>query len=66
MRALVDEMRAQGVDWDASRGEVAAVLLDDALRDLEPDPRTYVDPKLWSDWLAFLRGGAENGGLVVR
>jgi hypothetical protein len=66
MRALVDEMRAQGVEWDPARKEVSAVAIDDALRSLASEPRTYVEPKLWADWVAFLADAAENGGLVVR
>jgi hypothetical protein len=66
MRALVDEMRAQGVEWNLERKEISAVAIDDALRDLASEPRTYVETKLWNDWLAFLAGAAENGGLVIR
>jgi hypothetical protein len=66
MRALVDEMRTQGVEWDPERAHVSAVAIDDALRELASEPRGYVDPELWRDWLSFLRGAAENGGVVVR
>ena len=31
-----------------------------------PEPKTLDDPKLWTDWLAFLQGAAENGGLIVQ
>jgi hypothetical protein len=65
MRALVDEMRAQGIDWDPKRARVSSVAVDDALRDLAAEPRGYVDGPLWRDWLSFLRGAAENDGIVV-
>jgi hypothetical protein len=29
-------------------------------------PMTLDDAKLWEDWLRFLQGAAENGGLVVQ
>lgn len=66
MRAVTDEMRAHGVVWEPVRPYVSAVEIDDALRDVAAEPRTYVDPKLWTDWLAFLDGARENGGIVVR
>jgi hypothetical protein len=66
MRAIVDEMRAQGVEWDSTRKEVSAVAIDDTLRDLTAEPRTYVEPRLWADWLVFLDGARENGGLVIQ
>ena len=31
-----------------------------------PEPRALEDAKLWQDWLRFLHGAAENGGLVVQ
>jgi hypothetical protein len=66
MRALIDEMRAQGIEWDPARTEMSAAAVEDAFRDLASQPRTYVEPKLWADWLGFLAGAAENGGLVIR
>ncbi len=66
VRALVDEMRAQGIEWDPTANEMTAAAVEDALRELAAEPRTYVEPKLWADWLAFLGGAAENGGLVIR
>ena len=66
MRAVTDEMRAQGVVWDPVRPYVTAIEIDDALRAVAATPRTYVDPKLWTDWLAFLDGARENGGIVIR
>ena len=66
MRAVVDEMRAQGVAWDPATKAVSADAIDDALRDLAAEPSTYVEPRLWDDWLAFLEGAKDNGGLVIR
>jgi hypothetical protein len=40
--------------------------VDFALSQASPEPRTFEDAKLWDDWLAFLAGAAENGGIVVR
>jgi hypothetical protein len=40
--------------------------VDFALSRAEREPRTLADGKLWSDWLAFLEGAAENGGIAVR
>lgn len=40
--------------------------IDLALEKASPVPATLEDAKLWTDWLAFLRGAVENGGLVVR
>ena len=40
--------------------------IDLALAKASPEPRTLDDAKLWEDWLAFLQGAAENGGLVVQ
>jgi hypothetical protein len=40
--------------------------IDLALAKASPEPRTLDDAKLWEDWLRFLQGAAENGGLVVQ
>jgi hypothetical protein len=40
--------------------------IDLALSKASPGPRTLEDAKLWHDWLRFLHGAAENGGLVVQ
>jgi hypothetical protein len=39
--------------------------VDFALSQASPEPKTLDDPKLWEDWLGFLAGAAENGGIVV-
>ena len=40
--------------------------IDLALAKASPEPKTLDDPKLWEDWLTFLQGAAENGGLIVQ
>ena len=40
--------------------------IDLALAKASPEPKTLDDAKLWEDWLRFLQGAAENGGLVVQ
>ena len=31
-----------------------------------PETQVLADERLWNDWLAFLAGAAENGGVAVR
>jgi hypothetical protein len=70
--ALAAEMEEQGMGgWlSAEALEPGARIppgqIDLALAKASPEPRTLEDGKLWDDWLAFLRGAAENGGLVVQ
>ena len=70
--ALEQEMRAQGMEgWLAPDNlhpgaRIPPGQIDLALAKASPEPRTLDDPKLWDDWLAFLRGATENGGLVVQ
>ena len=45
---------------------IPAGAVDFALSQASPDPKTLDDTKLWQDWLGFLAGAAENGGIVVR
>jgi hypothetical protein len=45
---------------------VPAVEVAAAVEHLGSEPLVVTDRKLWQDWLGFLRGAAENGGLVVR
>jgi hypothetical protein len=47
------------------RMEVTIPELEQALESASPQP-VSVDEKLWSDWLTFLTGAVENGGLLVR
>jgi hypothetical protein len=40
--------------------------IDLTLTKASPEPQVLEDAKLWSDWLAFLSGARDNGGLVVQ
>jgi len=72
LERLVAEMNEQGMTgWLAlDRLEPGATIpagaVDFALSQASPDPKTLGDTKLWQDWLGFLAGAAENGGIVVR
>lgn len=72
LRALAAEMAAQGMTgWvTLERLEPGAHVppgaVDFALSRASPDPALIEDPKLWRDWLAFLEGAAEYGGILVR
>lgn len=45
---------------------IPAGAVDLALSQASVEPVTLQDAKLWEDWLGFLAGAAENGGIVVR
>ena len=45
--------------------EVTIAEIEGALESSSAEP-VSVDEKLWRDWLAFLAGAVENGGLLVR
>jgi hypothetical protein len=68
---LAREMEEQGMggwitlDNLGPGGRVPPGAIDLALAKAAPEPRTLADAKLWEDWLAFLRGAADNGGLVA-
>jgi hypothetical protein len=69
---LAREMILQGMgDFPVAKfesGERMDVTIAEVERALEassPQP-VSVDEKLWRDWLTFLAGAAENGGLLVR
>lgn len=68
---LAREMEDQGMSgWlDVERLQpgtrVPAGQIDLALAKAAAEPRAIDDGKLWRDWLAFLGGAVENGGLVV-
>ena len=72
LEQLAAEMAQQGMTgWLAlDRLEPGATIpagaVDYALSRASPDPKTLDDTKLWQDWLGFLAGAAENGGIVVR
>lgn len=69
VEALSTEMAEQGIKLSLVElepgarvppGEVDAVLVR-----ASREPQALRDEKLWQDWLAFLEGATENGGLVV-
>jgi hypothetical protein len=70
--ALEREMADQGIEgWLAAESLVPGARIppgqiDLALAKASPEPRTLDDPKLWDDWLGFLRGAVDNGGLIVQ
>ena len=70
--ALEREMAEQGMGGWMSGDELVPGArippgqIDLALAKAAPEPLTLGDPKLWEDWLRFLHGAAENGGLVVQ
>ena len=70
--ALGREMEAQGlggwlsVETVVPGAHIPPGQIDLALEKASPKPRELEDAKLWQDWLRFLEGAAENGGLVVR
>ena len=70
--ALAAEMELQGMGAGSrpmrsrARRVIPPGQIDLALAKASPEPRTLDDPKLWEDWLQFLQGAAENGGLVVQ
>ena len=70
--ALAREMILQGMSRfpvaafeTGERMEVTIVELEEALESASPQP-VSVEENLWRDWLAFLTGAVENGGLLVR
>ena len=65
---LRQEMVLQGVMLPALEpgARIPAEDLHAAVASAEDEPISLTDSKLWRDWLAFLEGAAENGGLVVQ
>ncbi len=72
LERLAAEMSEQGMTgWLALErlepgGTIPAGAIDLALSQASVEPMTLDDPKFWEDWLGFLAGAAENGGIVVR
>jgi hypothetical protein len=70
--ALDLEMTAQGMTgwFDMESLQPGARIppgqIDLALTKASGTPRAIGDEKLWRDWLTFLTGAAENGGLLVQ
>jgi hypothetical protein len=69
VEALAGEMAEQGIELALEELEPGARVppgaVNAALARASGEPRALDDVKLWRDWLAFLEGAAENGGLVV-
>jgi hypothetical protein len=65
---LRQEMVLQGVMLPALEpgARIPADEVEAAVTGADDHPISLPDAKLWSDWLRFLRGAAENGGLVVQ
>jgi hypothetical protein len=73
MDALTSEMSLQGMPWPGDRlpgpGADTVVEADEveqviaAAREI---PLALSDGQLWIDWLMFLEGATENGGLLIR
>ena len=72
LEQLSEEMAAQGMSgWlQLERLEPGTLVppgaVDFALSQASPETRVLADVKLWRDWLEFLAGAAENGGVAVR
>lgn len=80
MTALREELLAQGMACGEQGGTgiplrkletpenwfVSAVELDEALDVASPEPRAIEDAALWVDFLVFLEGAAQHGGLRVK
>jgi hypothetical protein len=72
LEALEREMADQGMGGWLSlerlelAGRVPPGAIDFALAKASTEPRTLEDTRLWNDWLRFLRGAVENGGIVVK
>lgn len=70
---LAAEMALQGCGGLAERilsveDEVTIKPQDitEALESVSPEPIGPADPALWHDWVRFLEGAEERGGLLVR
>ena len=70
----VNQPQPRRRSWPADRlprpGEPQARIEADEVEALldgaAPEPTLLADARLWRDWLAFLAGAAENGGLLIR
>jgi hypothetical protein len=75
---LRQEMLAQGMasaGEDGGRGirlrslepgeTVTVTEIDEALAVASPAPQTLADHDLWREWLDFLEGAADHGGLIA-
>lgn len=75
---LGEEMVAQGMAWTGDSGgrgirlhslepgkTVTVAEIDEALAVASPVPQTLADHDLWREWLDFLEGAADHGGLIA-
>jgi hypothetical protein len=80
MRVLREEMVAQGMVCGREGGRgiplhklettqnwyVSPIEIDEALEAASAEPETLSDQSLWRDFLEFLRGAVNRGGMRVR
>jgi hypothetical protein len=73
MNALTDEMALQGMPWPAARlpipgadAVIGADEVEQVVAAARETPLALSDGQLWIDWLVFLEGATQNGGLLVR
>ncbi|MEO5634124.1 hypothetical protein [Gaiella sp.] len=73
MEALTGEMTLQGMPWPGSRlpepGSDALLTADEVEETIavaRETPLGISDGQLWIDWLVFLEGATQNGGLLIR
>ena len=73
MDALTSEMSLQGMPWPGDRlpGPGADTVVDadeveQVITAARETPLALSDGQLWIDWLMFLEGATENGGLLIR
>jgi hypothetical protein len=73
MDALAGEMTLQGMPWPGDRlpgpGSDAVLSADEVestIAAARETPLGISDGQLWIDWLVFLEGATQNGGLLIR
>jgi hypothetical protein len=73
MEALESEMALQGMPWPGDRlpgpGADTVIEADEVEQTIavaRETPMALEDGQLWIDWLAFLEGATQNGGLLIR
>jgi hypothetical protein len=80
MQALRDEMLAQGMVHGDQGGLgiplrkletpqnwfISPIEVDEALERANAEPSVIEDGRLWRDWLVFLEGASQHGGLRIK
>ena len=73
MGALTSEMALQGMPWPGDRlpdpgGDAVfeADEVEQVIAAARETPLALSDGQLWVDWLMFLEGATQNGGLLIR